>query len=200
MTNHQIRKILVKKDKKLAAVLKIEPLFQLGQSKDPFVSLASSIIGQQLSGKAADAIEAKIIKLCGGKFPSAGKILKISDKKLRECGLSYSKISYLKDLASRVVKGELDLAKVDSMTDEEVVNHLTSVKGIGRWTAHMFLMFALGREDIWAVGDLGLRKAVSVVYNLKSLPDEKLMEKISAAWRPYRSIVALHLWASLETK
>lgn len=190
---------LLKSDPKLESILGLKLAFSLGQNGNHFEELAQSIVSQQLSGKAADAIVDRILKLAKTeKFPDAKKILKLKEEDLRNCGLSYAKVSYIKDLAAKTQAGELEFDKFDEMNDEQIIAELTKVKGIGRWTVHMFLMFALGREDVWAVGDLGLKKGVQRLYGLKKLPDEKTMEKIGKKWMPYRSHVALYLWRSLE--
>lgn len=190
---------LIKQDPKLKAILGLKLDFNLGQSGKHFEELAESIVSQQLSGKAASAIVDRINILAKTKtFPDAKTILKLHTEDLRKAGLSYAKVAYIKDLAAKTLAGEVEFDKFDQMNDEEIITELTRVKGIGRWTAHMFLMFALGREDIWAVGDLGLKKGVQKLYGLKTLPNEKKMEKIGKKWVPYRSHVALYLWRSLD--
>ena len=120
--------------------------------------------------------------------------------KIRAAGLSRPKISYLRDLAEHVEKGELQLELLDELPDEEVIEQLTAVKGIGEWSAHMFLMFHLGRPDILPVGDQGIRRAVQVQYGLRKIPDPKRLEKIARPWRPYRTLACLYLWSSLDNK
>ena len=118
--------------------------------------------------------------------------------KLRKVGLSGMKVEFMKDLSRKVLDGAVDFKKMKTWSDEEVIEHLVQVKGIGRWTAEMFLMFSLGREDIFSYGDLGLRNAMRKLYNLRKHPSPKQAEKISSAWKPYRSYASRYLWASLE--
>ncbi len=164
-----------------------------------FVSLTSSIVGQQLSGKVADVIFARFKNL----FPK-GKItpeytLKLDTEKIRGIGISYSKISYLKDLAQKFKNGEIKHEKFEALLNEEIAEELIKVKGIGPWTAEMFLMFTLGREDIFSHGDLGLRRGIEKIYKLKD-PTKEEVEKISIKWSPYRSYASLVLWKSLDIK
>ncbi len=197
----RIRAYLLKQDPKLEAILGLKLEFNLGVHGNRFEELAESIVSQQLSGSAASAIRNRINALAkADKFPDPKTILKLKTEDLRKAGLSYAKVAYIKDLAEKTLAGEVEFDKFDQMTDEEIIMELTRVKGIGRWTAHMFLMFALGREDVWAIGDLGLKKGVQKLYNLKKLPDEKKMVTIGKKWIPYRSHVALYLWRSLENR
>ncbi len=165
---------------------------------EPFQSLVESIIYQQLVGKAADAIYNRFINLYGGRFPSPELLLSKSDADFRSCGLSGRKTSYIKDLAMHVIEGKLVLDRLPSLTDEQVIQQLTVVRGIGRWTAEMFLIFCLGRPDILPVQDLGLRRAMQKTYSLPELPAPDAMNKIADRWRPYRSIATWYLWKSLE--
>ena len=167
-------------------------------SKNYFQSLCRSIIGQQLSRKAAQNIFDRFIKLFKEKNVTSENLLKIKDKDIRIAGLSYSKIKYLKDLAGKIVKNELKINKIDTLKNEEVIIELTKVKGIGRWTAEMFLMFSLSREDVFSNGDLGLKKGIQKIYKLKKLPTLKQMEKLSKKWIPYRTYASRILWRSLE--
>lgn len=162
-----------------------------------FLELCESIISQQLSIKASDTIFGRFVKLFKG-APTPQKLLKIKDEKIRACGISYGKIKYLKDLASKIVKKELVLEDLNKLPDEEVIITLTRVKGIGRWTAEMFLMFSLNRPDVFSHGDLGLRRAISKMYGFKKEPSIKQMEKIVSKWKPYRTYASRILWRSLE--
>jgi DNA-3-methyladenine glycosylase II len=173
-----------------------------------FRSLIISIVNQQLSGKAAATIfkrleelfvaEAKKKGLRSKKFPTPAEVLKMPSAKLRKVGLSAMKVSFVKDLAEKVIDKTVNLKEIDTWTDDEVIEHLTRVKGIGRWTAEMFLMFSLGRDDIFSYGDLALRNAMQKLYKLKKTPTPKQAEKISIAWKPYRTLASRYLWASLE--
>ncbi|HEY7506414.1 MAG TPA: DNA-3-methyladenine glycosylase [Nitrososphaera sp.] len=164
----------------------------------PFQSLAEAIIYQQLAGAAADAIYGRFLKIYRGRFPSPGRLIATSDEKLRAAGLSARKAEYLKDLARHIDDGRIKPRLLHSLTDEQVVEQLVKVKGIGRWTAEMFLIFCLGRPDVLPVGDLGLRKAIQRTYSLQDLPSEQVMNDIARTWRPYRSIATWYLWKSLE--
>jgi DNA-3-methyladenine glycosylase II len=164
----------------------------------PFQSLAEAIIYQQLAGAAADAIYGRFLKIYGGRFPSPGRLIATSDEKLRAAGLSARKAEYLKDLARHIDDGRIKPRLLNSLTDEQVVEQPVKVKGIGRWTAEMFLIFCLGRPDVLPVGDLGLRKAIQRTYSLQDLPSEQVMNDIARTWRPYRSIATWYLWKSLE--
>ncbi len=164
-----------------------------------YEALVGAIIFQQLAGKAAQAILNRFKVLYGGRIPTPKEFLDTPDSKLRSAGLSPQKISYLKDLCMRLENGALDLKHLQDLPDEEVVRELDEVRGIGRWTAEMFLMFVLGRTNVLPVDDLGLRKATQKLYDLEELPDKEKFEKLSKNWHPYRSIATLYLWRSTET-
>ena len=167
---------------------------------DAYGALLRSIVGQQLSTKAASTIYGRMLDLFGGHAPTPKQLLAVDPDKIRAAGLSRPKISYLRDLAEHVEKGELELEHLDELPDEEVIEQLTAVKGIGEWSAHMFLMFHLGRPDVLPVGDQGIRRAVQVQYGLRKMPDPKRLEKIARPWRPYRTLACLYLWSSLDNK
>ena len=169
------------------------------QHADPFHALLRAIVSQQLSTKAAATIAARLDGLYGG-APTPAQVIATSDEQLRAVGLSTQKVSYVRDLCRRINDGVLPLAVLDAMSDEEVVQALTQVKGIGRWTAEMFLMFRLHRPDVLPVGDLGIVKAVQKVYGLRKVPTPERLTRIGEAWRPYRSIACWYLWASLHNK
>lgn len=170
------------------------------QHTDPFEALVSAIISQQLSTKAAATIAARFASLFGDTFPKPAQVDKVPDVTLRGVGLSGQKLGYLRDLCRRIQDGSLPLDALDAMSDEEVITTLTAVKGIGRWTAEMFLMFRLHRPDVLPVGDLGIVKAMQKNYGLRKTPTPERMERIGEAWRPYRSIACWYLWRSLENK
>lgn len=165
-----------------------------------FVELCETIIGQQLSGKAASTIFGRLKKLFPKKKITAKGLLKLSDAKIRSCGTSNAKVRSLKDLADKVVTGELNLKKIKNLSDEDAVKELVKVKGIGPWSAEMFLMFGLGREDVFSHGDLGLRKAIMKMYGFRKEPTIKQVEKIISKWKPYRTYASRVLWRSLELK
>ena len=164
-----------------------------------FCSLAEAIVYQQLNGKAAVTIFNRFAALAGDPLTPEG-ILKLSDEQLRSVGLSKQKSAYLKDLAAKTAAGLLDFARLPELTDEEVIQHLTQVKGIGVWTAHMFLMFSLRRPNVLPTGDYGVQTAIRKHYKKRKLPKPKDMEKIARAWEPYRSVACWYMWRSLDIK
>ncbi|MDP9266066.1 MAG: DNA-3-methyladenine glycosylase [Chloroflexota bacterium] len=168
-----------------------------GRPPDPFGSLLRSVVGQQLSVLAARSIFARIVELAGGRSPTPEQLLELSDAQLRAAGLSGQKIVYVRDVAKHVLAGELDLRALRRMTDEEIVERITAVKGLGRWTAEMFLMFHLGRPDVLPVGDLGIRRAVERAYQQPDLPSARHLMRIGEPWRPHRTLACLYLWESL---
>jgi DNA-3-methyladenine glycosylase II len=169
-----------------------------GRPEDAYGSLVRTIVGQQLSTKAARTIYARLAALFGDRPPTPEELIAAEEEALREAGLSRQKISYLRDLAARVHDGELELEALDEMSDEEVTEKITAVKGLGRWSADMFLMFHLRRPDVLPVGDLGIRRAVEKAYSLPGLPDEDALRALAGPWRPQRTLACLYLWESLE--
>ena len=169
-------------------------------SRDAYGALLRSIVGQQLSTKAAATIYGRMLELFGGHAPTPRQLLEVKPDEIRAAGLSRPKIAYLRDLAVHVEEGRLDLEHLPELSDEEVSAQLTDIKGLGQWTADMFLMFHLRRPDILPVGDQGIRRAVQVQYRLRKLPDPKRLEKIARPWRPYRTLACLYLWSSLDNK
>jgi DNA-3-methyladenine glycosylase II len=184
-------------DARLAVIIKSIGACEMKLRKDPFQSLVETIIYQQLAGGAADAIYARFVKIYG-RFPLPSQVLATKDARLRAVGLSSRKIEYLKDLASRVSDGRLRLELLPEKPDEQVIEELEQVKGIGRWTAEMFLIFCLGRPNVLPVGDLGLRKAMQKAYSLAELPSPENMRNIAQSWMPYCSIATWYMWKSLE--
>ena len=164
-----------------------------------FCSLAEAIVYQQLNGKAAVTIFKRFAALAGEPLTPEG-ILKLSDDQLRGVGLSKQKSAYLKDLAAKTASGLLDFSCLPKLSDEEVIKHLTQVKGIGVWTAHMFLIFSLRRPNVLPTGDYGVQVAVKRHYKKRKLPKPKDMEKIARAWEPYRSVACWYMWRSLDIK
>ena len=168
-------------------------------SEGYFESLVEAIVSQQLSVKAADTIFARFVALTPGKkFPTPREIIKMPVPKMRKVGLSGMKVSFIKDLSKKVLDKSLDLKKIDLMSDEEVIKHLVQVKGIGQWTAEMFLMFSLGRDDVFSYGDLALRNAMQQLYKMRATPTPAQAAKITAKWSPYRTLGSRYLWASLR--
>lgn len=163
-----------------------------------FDALLRSIVYQQLSGKAAGTILDRVLALYGGRYPRPAQLIDTTDDALRGAGLSRQKLAYLRDLATKVDTGEVPLARVGRMPDEEVVTHLTHIKGIGRWTAQMFLMFRLGRPDVLPELDLGIQTAVQRAYGLPERPVPADVLRIGESWRPHATIASWYLWRSLE--
>jgi DNA-3-methyladenine glycosylase II len=170
------------------------------QHTDPFKALVHAIMSQQLSSKAAATIARRFDDLFGGTFPTPRQVLATPDEQLRSVGLSGMKVSFVRDLARRVEDGSLRLDALGAMTDDEVIASLTEVKGIGRWTAEMFLMFRLQRPDVLPVGDLGIVNAIKKHYRLRKTPTPARLMRIGESWRPYRSVACWYLWASLDNK
>jgi DNA-3-methyladenine glycosylase II len=164
-----------------------------------FHSLAEAIVYQQLNGKAAVTIFKRFAALAGEPL-TAERIAKLTAEQMRSVGLSKQKSSYLRDMAERAIRGELSFTHLPEMTDEEVTKHLTQVKGVGVWTAHMFLIFTLKRQNILPTGDFGIRMAMKKHYHKRKLPNPVQMEKIARPWEPYRSIACWYLWRSLDIK
>jgi DNA-3-methyladenine glycosylase II len=169
-----------------------------GSRPDAYQALARAIVGQQLSTKAAASIWGRVTELFGEHTPSPVQLLEVDGQDLRDAGLSWSKVGFLKDLAERVEDGRLDLDRLGELSDEDVVAELTEIKGVGSWTAEMFLIFHLGRPDVVSMGDLGIRRAVQLAYGLDELPGPSEMERISEPWRPHRTLACLYLWRSLH--
>ena len=164
-----------------------------------FDAICRSIVFQQLSGKAAGTIHGRFEGLYGGRSPLPSELTETTDERLRSVGLSRGKSAYLKDLAMRVVSGELPVETLHELSDDEVIAALTRVKGIGRWTAQMFLMFRLGRPDVLPDLDLGVQKGIQRAYRLRKLPSPDLVKKIGAKWAPYRTFASWYLWRLLDT-
>jgi DNA-3-methyladenine glycosylase II len=174
--------------------------FRTSLPSDSYATLVRAIAGQQLSNSAAAAIYTKILARYGGRPPTPAEILADDPDELRiAAGLSHAKVRYLRSLAEHVVDGSLELDRLDELPDDEVIAQLTSVKGIGLWSAHMFLIIHLRRPDVLPVGDLGIRKAVMARYGLPALPAPAEIIEIGEPWRPYRTLASLFLWRSLRT-
>src|SRR4051812_20275996 len=163
-----------------------------------YEALTRSIVFQQLSGKAAGTILGRFNALYPGNAPTPEAVLATSDEQLRAVGLSRQKIGYMRDLSSKVLSGELPLDQVESMSDDDLIAHLVQVKGIGRWTAQMFLMFRLGRLDVLPELDLGIQNAVRKAYRKRKRPTPKQVQQIGAKWAPHRTVASWYLWRSLD--
>jgi DNA-3-methyladenine glycosylase II len=170
-----------------------------GRPSDHYGALVRSIVGQQLSTKAARAIYGRLIDRFGGRPPTPEEVLDSDPDELRvAAGLSHAKVQYLRSLAEHVRDGTLELDRLEQLPDDEVIAELVAVRGLGTWSAHMFLMFHLQRPDVLAVGDLGIRRAVMIRYGLPELPGPAAIEKIAEPWRPHRTLACLYLWRSLD--
>jgi DNA-3-methyladenine glycosylase II len=195
------RRLIMRRDPVLgAAVKRIGPCGMAARQKnDHLTALVGAIVSQQLSTKAAATIFGRFAALFpGGEIPGAAAIHVLDDQTLRGVGLSGQKVGYLRDLCARIGDGRLRLDELDALTDELVLERLTAVKGFGRWTAEMFLMFRLHRPDVLPVGDLGIVTAIQRLYRLRKRPDAKRVLKIGEAWRPYRSVASWYLWQTLH--
>jgi len=190
---------LKKCDPVLRTIIERVGPFRMQYGTPEFSALAEAIVYQQLNGKAAETIFNRFTALAGDPLTPEG-ILKLSDEQLRSVGLSKQKSAYLKDLAEKTASRTLDFAKLPDLCDEEVIMHLTQVKGIGVWTAHMFLMFSLRRPNVLPTGDYGVQMAIKKHYRKRKLPRPKDMEKIARAWEPYRSVACWYMWRSLDIK
>ena len=186
-------------DPKIRQLVKKLGMIEFEAGGDPFESLVEAIISQQLNGQAAKVIFGRLKALVKSEFVDAQALHNIIASKLRKAGVSPQKIRYLKDLSSQVVKGRLDLDDLNSRPDGEVIRILDEVKGIGPWTAHMFLLFTLGRPDILPVGDLGIQMSIRKVYSLRKLPNPEKIEMIARNWHPYCSVASLYLWHAKES-
>lgn len=164
---------------------------------DAYGALLRAIVGQQLSTKAARTIYLRVVDLFGGSTPSPEQLLEAREEDLRAAGLSGRKTEYVRDLASHVLSGELELDRLEELGDEEVIEEIVAVRGLGQWTAEMFLLFHLDRPDVLSGGDLGIRKAIQVEYGLAEMPPPKRVIEIGEPWRPHRSLASLYLWESL---
>jgi DNA-3-methyladenine glycosylase II len=190
---------LKKSDPVLCAIIGRVGPFRMEFSEPKFHSLAEAIVYQQLNGKAAETIFKRFAVIAGVPLIPEG-ILKLTNEQMRGVGLSKQKSAYLRDLAERTHRGELDFSRLPNLPDEEVVEHLTQVKGIGVWTAHMFLMFALRRPNVLPTGDFGIQMAIKKHYKKRKMPKPAQMEKIAKPWEPHRSVACWYLWRSLDIK
>ena len=169
------------------------------QREDPFIAMVEAIVWQQLSGKAAATIYGRVLDLLPNRALTPAALLAVPRPTLRAAGLSNAKVAYVCDLATQVAAGTVHLDALDTLDDEAVIEELTKVKGIGRWTAEMFLMFRLHRPDVFPIDDLGIVNAIVRAYRLRKRPAPVRLHKIAEPWRPYRSVACWYLWASLET-
>jgi DNA-3-methyladenine glycosylase II len=187
---------LAANDPVLALVIERAGLCTIRPRKDYYQKVVESIIGQQLSVKAASTIRGRFIDLFEGKFPSPDQIVIAEHTDLRAAGLSNAKVAYVKDLAQHVVDGRLEFEKFNDLSNDEIIAELTAVKGVGEWTAHMFLMFAMVRLNILPTGDLGIRVGMRDLYGLANLPSPDEMKEVAVKnnWHPYESIASWYIW------
>jgi len=190
---------LKKSDPVLCAIIDRVGSFRMNYDEPAFASLAEAVVYQQLHGKAAATIFKRLTDLTGLPLKPEG-ILKLSETQMRAVGLSKQKLSYLRDLASKAQSGEVDFAQLPELEDLEVIKELTKIKGIGVWTAHMFLMFSLRRPNVLPTGDLGIQMAIRKHYRKRKIPKPAQMEKIAKCWEPYRSVACWYLWRSMDMK
>jgi DNA-3-methyladenine glycosylase II len=185
----------------LAALIAEHGPYEPRPGTDPYSSLVRAILYQQLAGAAARAIDRKWRALYSedGRTPTPAEILGTSDEQFRSAGVSRQKAAYLRDLAQHVTDDRLDFAVIGKLPDDEVIARLTDVHGVGEWTAHMFLIFELGRPDVLPVGDLGVRKGMQLAYHLEAMPTPARARELGAPWAPFRSVGAWYMWRAAET-
>lgn len=192
------RRTLARRDPRLARVMRAAGPCALAPQPDPYAALVRSVLHQQLAGAAAAAIEGRVRVLGRGRFPRPRAMLAIPEPTLRAAGLSRQKIASIRGVADAFVTRRLEARRLARMPDDEVVSTLTELRGIGEWTAHMLLLFCLGRPDVLPVGDYGVRKAAMLVYGLDELPKPRTLEQIAEPWRPFRSVASWYLWRALD--
>lgn len=193
---------LMRGDKVLAPVIAQHGLCTITPHTDYYHQLINSIVGQQLSVKAAAAIRQRFVDMWDGTFPTPEQILEKNADELRAIGFSYAKAGYVHDIAARVLDGRLVFEKFDTMSNEEIIKTLVAVKGVGEWTAHMFLMFCMGRTDVLPVGDLGIRNGIRALYGFKDIPTPDDIKTIAEKnkWHPYETIASWYIWRSLDNE
>jgi DNA-3-methyladenine glycosylase II len=191
---------LRRQDPVMREVIRKAGPFTMQLHRNRFRALVFSILGQQISGKAAASIRARLVEHLKPEEISPETIGRLTPETLRSLGLSNQKGSYVLDLAQRVSSGEIQLSRMSRMRDEDIIEALVKVKGIGIWTAQMFLIFSLGRPDVFPHDDLGVRMAIRNLYGLEDLPTKEVSHKIAAPWRPYASVASWYCWRSLEFK
>jgi DNA-3-methyladenine glycosylase II len=202
MTDAELKKALAhlkRVDLKLAKVIDlVSPFERTTGTGNYFFDLVDAIISQQLSIKAAATILKRFVALFPEGKVTAEAVLDLDDKTIRGAGISFNKISYIKDLAKKTIESGILFEQFEIMTDEEIIDELVKVKGIGRWTAEMFLMFTMDRADVFSYGDLGIRNAIKKLYGFETEPTKQEAEKIAEKWKPYRTLACRYLWKSLE--
>ncbi len=185
-------------DERMARLVQAVGEYELELGTDYFPALVRSIIGQQLSVVVAHKIWERTQNLCAEVTPEV--VVRLADEQLKSAGLSGTKARYIKDLSQKVLSGELDLARIDALPDAEIIRQLLQVKGIGVWTAEMFLIFSLGRLDVLSLGDLGLKRSIQWLYGLKKPPADRTMKSLAKKWAPYRTVASLYLWEVINRR
>ncbi|HYL38620.1 MAG TPA: DNA-3-methyladenine glycosylase [Bryobacteraceae bacterium] len=191
---------LKKSDPVLGSVIDRVGAYRIEYREPGFQTLVRSIVYQQLSGKVASVIFNRLAAMLPGGAVTPEGILKLTPVRMRRAGLSKQKTAYIRDLARKTARGKVSFEALHALSDDQVIEHLTQVKGIGVWTAHMFLIFALRRLDVLPTGDLGVRTAIRKAYGFEELPHPKQIEELAAGWRPYCSVASWYLWRSLENQ
>ena len=186
---------ILESDKKLGPIIRETGPYTMKIIKNPYQMLVKAIIEQQLSGTVARTILGRFIQIYG-KFPTPQQVSETPNVKLRKVGISFTKIKYIKELSKKITRNEINLKKISKLSDQEIVEELVKLNGIGRWTAQMYLMFSLQRLDVLPVDDLGIKKGIMKLFSLNELPDAKTVERYSARWKPYRSIASWYIWQS----
>lgn len=192
------RRTLARRDRRLAKLMRAAGPCALAPQSDPYAMLVRSVLHQQLAGAAAAAIEKRVRALGRSGFPRPRAMLALPETRLRAAGLSRQKVATIRGVAEAFETRRLDARRLTRMPDDQVVEAVTALRGIGEWTAHMLLMFCLGRPDVLPVGDYGVRKAAMLVYGLEELPRPRALEEIAEPWRPYRSVASWYLWRALD--
>lgn len=193
---------LADNDKVLAPIIARAGVANIEPHTNYYGALVSSIVSQQLSVKAADAIQKRFLALFDGNFPSPEQILSVDGEQLRAIGFSYAKGRYVHDLAEHILDGRVTFANIPKQTNDQIIAELTDVKGIGEWTVHMFLMFCVGRLNVLPIGDLGIKNGIRALYNFESLPTPQQITELALAnnWGPYESVASWYIWHSLDNK
>lgn len=203
MDYSRARRALMRRDPLLAAAIRGCGPCGLADvpHEDPYTALVRTIVAQQLSAKAGDTIFGRVLALADGALRlDPASVARLGDERLRGAGMSRAKVGFVRDLSARVLDGRLDFAALGRLDDDQAVEALTTVKGVGRWTAEVYLIFRLQRADVLPVDDVGLQRAIQRVYGLRRRPTEKEMRRLAESWRPYRSVACWYLWRSLDQK
>lgn len=196
-TENHINQYLIANDPSLKKIIDCCGHIEIKLSEDYFAALAGSIVGQQLSNKVAEVIWSRVISLLNGSI-TPESVLAMEDESFRRIGISYAKIRYIKNLSEAILYKNINLSDFQHMEDDDIINKLTTVKGIGCWTAEMFLIFSLGRTDVFSFGDGGLQRSVKWLYQMEENPRKSELETISGKWHPYRTFASLYLWEAIN--